>query len=202
MCRLVAVVVFLSSALAVGQVGKAELVEGKAQRKARDGQTTPLSAGTEIHLGDVLEVASGNVKLSLSDGSVLMLSEGARLAVSEADFAALDRRRVSLKLLFGSLWAKVVRASSSGAKFDVVTPRAVAGVRGTVLQVDLFADGKKLKGQCVCVYEGSVEVTPQGKAARSHAVEANHHARTEKTTRVKDGVGHGTPFEAFVKANQ
>ncbi len=54
-----------------------------------------------------------------------------------------------------------------GSKFEVITPAAIAGVRGTVFMVDIIADKKGRKAADVFVYEGSVAVTEStGKGER------------------------------------
>ena len=54
-----------------------------------------------------------------------------------------------------------------GSKFEVITPAAIAGVRGTVFIVDVIADKTGKKAVDVFVYEGSVAVTEStGKGER------------------------------------
>jgi prepilin-type N-terminal cleavage/methylation domain-containing protein len=64
---------------------------------------------------------------------------------------------------FGSLILDVI----PGSKFEVITPAAIAGVRGTVFMVDIIADKKGRKAADVFVFEGSVVVTEStGKGER------------------------------------
>ena len=129
--------IFLLTCPALGEVGKVSGLAGKATRAVKDGTPVPLEEGTAIELGDTVEVTAGELKLTLTDQSVLMLAEGSRLVVDEASFEELDRRRFSARLLVGTLWAEVTKALSGDARFEVATERAVAGVRGTLFQVEV-----------------------------------------------------------------
>lgn len=152
------------TAMATGPVGTAEVVEAQA-RVARGGATEqPLRKGGAISLGDTVRVVKGNVKLRLTDGSVLLLSEGAELKVTEADFGALGRKAFSAELLLGSVWARVKRAAAGSERnFEIRTERAVAGVRGTEFRVDVRSlDGERFTR--VSVFQGAVYVRGEIKA--------------------------------------
>ena len=64
-----------------------------------------------------------------------------------------------LRVPSNDAFGKLILDVTPGSKFEVITPAAIAGVRGTVFMVDIFplADGKK--GIDVFVYEGKVAVT-------------------------------------------
>ena len=130
--------------LALASVGKIAVLEGKATRKDAAGQEHVLAVGSAIELRDTLSVGEGsNVKLVLTDESVLMLGANSQLFFDEATFEGQVRKGFSAKLLFGRVWAKVKQmAAGSEAKFDVTTERAVAGVRGTIFRVDYSSTTK------------------------------------------------------------
>jgi hypothetical protein len=139
-------------------VGAVSALDGEASRTSRAGATAPLAEGTAIELGDVLRVKRGALKLTLNDQSQVMLAQGSDLEISEADFAGQERRSFVAKLGLGALWAKVTKAAAgSDAKFEVHTDRAVAGVRGTVFQVEVVSSGGVLETH-VGVIEGKVAV--------------------------------------------
>jgi hypothetical protein len=143
---------------ASASVGSVSAIEGTAQRTSRDGRTSPLAAGAAVELGDVIRVKQGALKLTLNDASVVMLAQGADLEITEAEFAGQDRQSFVAKLGLGALWAKVSKAAAgSNAKFEIQTERAVAGVRGTIFQVEAVdsADAHETR---VGVIEGKVAV--------------------------------------------
>lgn len=134
-----AVVASLIPAVALAAIGTVSVVEKPAFRTpAGSGTKIPLEVGSEIELKDTLDVgAKGNLKVTLTDGSVLMLGSKSRLVIDEASYRDQEREGFSASLTFGKVWAKVTKAfSGSDAKFNVKTERAVAGVRGTIFRVD------------------------------------------------------------------
>ncbi len=164
---ILALALFPSASFA--SVGKIELVE-KATRQQEGGAAQPLAVGSEVDLKDLITVQKGNLKLILNDSSVIMLGEGSELFISEADFAGQERKGFSAKLLGGKIWSKVAKMlSGSGAKFEVTTERAVAGVRGTIFRVDTNKIVQGIKPHqlrtIVRVAEGVVGVTARVKAA-------------------------------------
>jgi hypothetical protein len=136
-------------------------LEGKAQR-SRGGTRSDLRLGTAVAQGDVLETQAGaRLEIRFSDNSVLRLGPSARLQLAQAHFGA-GRRKLTARLFFGKLWAKVTSVIQGEQKFQIETENAVAGVRGTTFSVDANAD----KSVLVRVYDGSVAV---GKSAAPQA---------------------------------
>jgi hypothetical protein len=156
---------------ALAQVGAVAAMDGEATR-ARPGENPlALRVGSQIELGDLIDIKSGSLKLTLTDESILILSSGSQIRIDEASFEQLDHRRFSAWLLLGSVWCNVMRAlGGSDAKFEIATERAVAGVRGTVFQVDVVAGQAKEAESLVRVDEGRVAVSQRG-AERSNPQE-------------------------------
>jgi hypothetical protein len=165
----------LCASLGFADIGKITVVEGAATRTPKGGKAEALKVGSSIELGDTLDVANGNLKLALTDESVIMLGEKSKLEITEAEFEGQERKGFSALLSGGSLWTKVKKALG-GAKYEVKTERAVAGVRGTIFRID--AD------QLV-------------KAAKSGGK-----ARTASVVRVVDGVVNVKPTDAVIKASK
>ncbi len=90
-------------------------------------------------------------KIRLGDGSVIELEDGGAFQIDECD---TNETRVFLGEKVGSFWAHVKKAvAGSDKKFEVVTERAVAGVRGTIFEV---AYDKAKQQTKVSVEESSV----------------------------------------------
>jgi hypothetical protein len=168
---------------AAASVGSVSALDGAATRTPRAGATAPVAEGMAIEVGDVLRVQRGALKLTLNDQSQVMLAQGSDLEITEADFAGQERKSFVAKLGLGVLWAKVTKAAAgSDAKFEVHTERAVAGVRGTVFQVEVVSTGGVLETH-VGVVEGKVAVERRlpppamapagGSAARTAAAPAS-----------------------------
>ncbi len=149
--------------LTLAQVGAVTAMDGEATRAPAEGNPLALKVGSQIELRDVIEVKSGSVKLTLTDQSILILSSGSQIRIDEASFQQLDHRQFSAWLLLGAVWCNVTRAlGGSDAKFEVATERAVAGVRGTVFQVDVLVGSAKEAESRVQVDEGWVAVSQRG----------------------------------------
>ncbi len=155
--------------LAFASVGKVTLVDGAATRVDEKGAAVKLEPGTAIELNDTLKVSSGHLKIELTDGSEIALDKGGELKIDEAEFQGQDCKSFVGTLKSGSLWTRV-KHLLGGAKYEVKTQRAVAGVRGTIFRVDadtLVLAAKGRRTTVVRVIEGAVGVS--SKVARAVA---------------------------------
>jgi len=131
-------------------------LDGKATRARAKAQPSPLSVGAAVGQGDTIETfEDARLELKFSDGSALRLGPKAKMLLSEAHFGeGPARRRMTARLFFGNIWAKVTSAIQGDQKFAIETENAVAGVRGTTFRVDARTD----KSVLVRVYAGAVAV--------------------------------------------
>jgi len=160
-CALAIALGGVSSARA--EVGAVAAIEGESTRTTPKGELLPLRVGSQLGLGDILEVKSGNLKISLRDESEIVLGSGSLLRIDEAQFKQRGNRRFSAWLFVGSVWSRVVKAlAGSEAKFEVVTDRMVAGVRGTTFRVDTATNAADDKETLVHVIQGRVRVVERG----------------------------------------
>ena len=172
MKRLLVVAVAVLSSLGWADIGKISTLEGEATRTPKGGAAVALAAGSAIELGDVITVKTGNLKLELTDGSIIALAPASTLEITEAEFEGQERKGFSGLLKGGSLWTKVKKALGGG-KSEVSTERAVAGVRGTIFRIDADAlvkaanKGQGRRASIVRVIEGSVAVKPSAVIAKS-----------------------------------
>ena len=124
----------------------------------------------ELHTGDVLqgqlaffvEVGS-EIDLSLANGVRLHIKENSTLDLEKAVLKKDGNTYVKMNLSKGGILASIDKTTQN-SDFAVVTPTAVAGVRGTVFQVDLNED----QSTRVSVLNGAVLV--QGRWKDSHPV--------------------------------
>ncbi len=117
----------------------------------------PAKAKDDLDWNDVLKTtASGRVRASLSDGSILSLGPNSELKVVQHDAAS---QQTSLEIGAGQLRSKVVKITQPGGKFQVKTPNAVIGVVGTDFYVE-FSGGNT---RVIC-YTGEVWVSPMSGA--------------------------------------
>jgi hypothetical protein len=170
--RTALVLALLSASPVLAAVGSVTVVEGAAFRTSKGGAEQPVKQGADVELDDTLRTgADGNVKLTLTDQSVVVIGPESELVVERAEFESQERSRVSLKLLVGGVWAKVKKAiAGSDSTFEVSAARAVAGVRGTIFRVDatpliVGTRPPKIRETVVRVSEGRVAVNAQVKKA-------------------------------------
>jgi hypothetical protein len=132
------------------------LVEGTAQRTPAKGAAHALKTGSNVGVGDTLTTeAESRLELKFADQSVLRIGPSASLLLKGAHFGeGPSKRKMTAKLFFGNVWAKVTSIISGDQKFAVETENAVAGVRGTTFRVDARSD----KSVLVRVYAGAVAV--------------------------------------------
>ena len=138
-------------------------ISGQATR-VRDGQSEALHTHSELQEGDKVMTAKGaRLELTLADKSVLRIDGGSEVTLKAADFEG-DEKKLTAKIAFGKIWAKVNSVLGGQSHFDVETQNAVAGVRGTTFRVDAKHDSSAL----VRVYAGAVAVVGTRTPRPSH----------------------------------
>jgi len=115
---------------AAEDVGWVAALEGTVEVQ-RGGAWGPLAQGDVVQLGDHVRTAvASRAKLLFRDDSVMTLAERSELVVDEQVAGAAPTS--SFTLLLGKVRAIVNdRYSAKGAEFEVKSPTAIAGVRGT-----------------------------------------------------------------------
>ncbi|MHB8417384.1 MAG: FecR family protein [Myxococcales bacterium] len=142
-----------SAALAAGG-GTVSYLTGSAEI-THAGRTGALAQGGPVEAGDVVATGTASrLELTFADRSVVRLGPSSKLTVREAALEGAGQKKLSAKLLWGKLWAKVASTLGGESHFDVETDNAVAGVRGTTFRVDAHRDRSVL----VRVYAGAVAV--------------------------------------------
>lgn len=104
---------------------------------------------------EVKLAAKSRAELILDSRTVMRLSENTHLTLHQLDAEPASRKKTtSLGLSLGRLWTKAAKALNPSSRFEVKTPTAIAGVQGTVYQVNVSDDEiTKIK-----VYDGAVDV--------------------------------------------
>lgn len=124
--------VLASRAWAEDAVGWVSALEGTAEvLRASGGDWAPLAPADALAQGDQVRTqADSRMKILLRDDSVLTLGESSQLRLDEQVAGAAPQSTFSL--FVGRIRAIATeRYGAAGARFEVKTPTAVAGVRGT-----------------------------------------------------------------------
>lgn len=124
-------------------VGWVSALEGTGEvLRAGGADWGPLAPADGLAVGDEVRTqAASRMKILLRDDSVLTLGESSQLRLDEQ--VAGPAPQSTLWLLFGQIRAIATeRYGAAGARFEVKTPTAIAGVRGTefVAQHDAAED--------------------------------------------------------------
>ena len=115
-----------------------------------------LLTGDEIFEGAVISVESaGLANIHFPDGSVARLDGGTKLKMEKGTYdPKSDTLSVTLDLVWGRVWSKIVGLANAEAHWEVKTSTAVATVRGTAFGVEYIEEGKS----SIVGYENKVEV--------------------------------------------
>jgi hypothetical protein len=121
----------------------------------------PLTGEARVLAGTELRTSKeSGALLHWADGSRLEAGANTTLTVLQCRLDKRTKSSVSLfKLDVGQIFVHVMKALSASSKFEVRTPTATAGVRGTEFSVRVTPGG----ATDVLVYEGNVAVTSGGK---------------------------------------
>lgn len=123
------------------KVGSVLAIKGTAMvRRSGDWDPVRLKVKDPVYLKDDLTTGDGSkLKILMNDESILTLGQNSRLAVSEYKFLPETKERRSIfKLAKGALRSLVSKLSAAGNVFEVHTPTAVAGARGTINLVQIL----------------------------------------------------------------
>ena len=131
-------------------------VQGNVKIVKASGSELAAALGSEVDEADTLVTDdAGQVRVRLFDRSLLRIGPGSRAQMAQLHGdAQSDKKEISVKLVVGRLWASVSKLLTPDSRFEVHAANAVAGVRGTKL--DVQSDGKT--GTVACL-EGKVQVT-------------------------------------------
>ena len=158
----VVMAVTLSQSLVVIQrVARVSSLIGSAQIKPpNSADFIPLKDQSLVLTGTVLQTAPGaSVTLNWVDGTRLLVGGDTTMTVLKCQVDQASHAETSLfHLTTGKLMVRVRKLLSGQSKFEIETPTATAGVRGTIFQVQVDAAGQTQ----VAVLEGQVNLNASG----------------------------------------
>ena len=133
-------------------------LSGSITANSQEGQSLLLALGAKITEG--MQIDTGNnsfLTLELPDQSRISLPSNSRIRVAKLRMARYTKSpRTEILLLNGKVESKVAPLEQNKGRFEVRTPMAVAGVRGTQFRVGIGANGMVTE-----VLSGKVEVEHQ-----------------------------------------
>jgi hypothetical protein len=128
----------------------------------KNGSSTWLDgkAGMELQTGDCVKTdPNGSATIVFFEGSVLELQGETEISLTGLTGNQNTSTTVKVRQEIGTTISRVKKLVDTASSYEIETPAAIAGVRGTVFKVVVLADGTTT----VSNEEGSVYVTAQGK---------------------------------------
>ena len=152
---------------------KATLTSVKGKVAVQSKGSAEWKTGTNnmaVNAGDTIRTSSGSsVIIKFNDGSMVKQGPMATMAIGAMSGAA-SGGKTQLDVDSGKTWARVRKLDAS-SNFDVKTPTAVAGVRGT-----FFSSEAEESQSTFDVFDGEVMVSSAADSSQSVSVKA--HERT------------------------
>ncbi len=147
--------ILVSTVLLEADMVKVINVMGKAQyRKLSDSQWQDVQFNLKLKQGYRIRVGKeSKVVLLLKDGSKVTLQNLCVFDISKL-FENDKKKQSVFKVYYGKVNAQINKLLRNDDQFDIMTPTAVAGVRGTEFAVSV---GRNLKTK-VAVFKGEVAV--------------------------------------------
>ncbi len=157
--RLVGILVLaLARGALAGEAGGGKLVkaDGHVFVKAPNGTEGAAQVGATLAAGSRVRTGNdGSAEIGFDDGSILRLTKSSSILLSAN---RRQKQKNAVLLFFGRVWSKVSPSRTGSTSYEIATPTAVCGVRGTEFETQVGDDGS-LRMQ---VTEGKVAVSGDG----------------------------------------
>ncbi|MCF6281162.1 MAG: FecR domain-containing protein [Candidatus Polarisedimenticolaceae bacterium] len=142
-----------ASAQVTQLTGKAEVM------RVQSGIKVALTLDTELNSGDLIRTApDGSLTLRFADGSELLVQGGSELKLDHLSaYGSTGMVDTRVRLERGRVDTKVKPSKGFGSRYHIITPAAVAAVRGTLFRVSADNNGSAITRSEVL--EGEVKVS-------------------------------------------
>jgi hypothetical protein len=154
-----------------GSTGQTSLsdIQGEVLfRKAGSGDWVQAKVNLVLNVNDAIKSGTtADAKVTFFDGSTIELKINTQIEIKE--LVNGKTTSIRLKQEIGETLSKVVKMADPASRYEIETPAAIAGVRGSQMRVTVAADGttevQNLEGKISVTAQG-VEVTvPEGKSS-------------------------------------
>jgi len=157
LCLLTFILSFPASAIARGDEepqGRITALKGRLEVKKKDSRVwTAAKPGMNVFYGDAIRTGDpGEGVITLVDDSFIKVHSNSQIILNTI-ISPLEKKN-SILLFFGRVWNKISKKSLRRKVFEVQTPTAVCGVRGTDFETAAYEDGTTL----VRVNSGEVNI--------------------------------------------
>jgi hypothetical protein len=127
-------------ALAYGAtvVGKFTYISGRVDVTSPGKKAAPAKLGMEIAIGDIIRAKSNSkAEVLFKDGNILRIAQNTRVEITkymigkDKSNRILNLFRGNIQNIVKKMWAKKIAGFMKNHKYEVHTPIAVVGVKGT-----------------------------------------------------------------------
>lgn len=135
---------------------------GEVERYRDDGETTePLAAGIKLYAGDTLRTGSdGAVTIEFADRSRMLLQPDSSVTLDTLSvMGSTGMVDTTMRLHGGRMENTVEPLNHPNSRYRVITPPAVAAVRGTAFRIGYETASERMTGE---VADGTIGVAAQG----------------------------------------
>lgn len=117
--------------------GKITILKGKVFFE-RSGQKIQIKKGDTVLESDIIEAEAGTARITMIDSNLVDVYPKTKITISKYVYKPnQDQKDVELKVDFGKIKSTVIQKyDGAKSKFQIKTPAAVAGVRGTVFTAE------------------------------------------------------------------
>ncbi len=145
--------------------------------RAHTGEQVDAKADLRLYQGDTVTTKSKTkVVIQLDDGSITQMTSLSSMKIDQLS-KSLKGQSTNLALDDGKSWQKVKKLDVQHDKFNVSTPTAVAGVRGTYFSSEV----EQATDSTFDVFDGQVDVYQKADPSMAVSVRANHRTEVKKT---------------------
>lgn len=148
---------------ATPEVGDTVTVKNEVTAEAGDAKR-PLAKGAKVFQEEVLVTGTtASAEIELLDKTKLAVGSSARIVLDKFVYdASAAPGSISINLAKGAF--RFITGSSPKAAYEIKTPTASMGVRGTIFDVYVADDGES----AVLLHEGGVDVCPTPTTCKRH----------------------------------
>src|SRR4030043_403481 len=98
--------------------------------------------GMSLKVGDTIKSGSNSsAEITFFDGSTIELDADTQVEVASLNVTGTGSKTIGLKQTIGTTISRVTKLVDSSSSYEIETPACVAAVRGSVMIVDVIADG-------------------------------------------------------------
>ena len=137
-------------------IGQVTSVEGKVTVLRQEKfASEPLTLQRQVFQGDIVETdRASKVRITLIDATVISLGEQSRLELRQFAHDMRQQKRSGRLAILQGFFRAIFKEMSPPSSIDLVTPTAVAAIRGTDLMGEVTTDAT-----AIVVLEGTVAIS-------------------------------------------